>query len=281
LAKGELTRLNMAGIEHAQLGGGMRKNDGEGAVSEAFRRALNMMNASGYGISESIVSMSVDPKLQFMGYTNQEEGGMHRIVVAGFAVGSGMLEGLLLHEMSHVYRTISKHPSHDFRLIDDQMQYFLNKGAVRADFQKKALFEVVNHIEDLYADDAAIRVMRENIGASGLPSLRDVSQFFQSMVKDTPVHSKNALADSWANASIMLDNASALSSMKRHSIEDIDERARKLNQRFLSQIAPEAANQFGYFSNLMSNLPENIDRRDFQTLLHEYIERFLGLVKVI
>lgn len=62
-------------------------------ADESFRKALRMMEKAGYGIGDN-VSVVVDPKLGFMGYTFPGEGGFN-IVVSGAAVDSGMLEGLL------------------------------------------------------------------------------------------------------------------------------------------------------------------------------------------
>ncbi|HEY5620346.1 MAG TPA: DUF5781 family protein, partial [Candidatus Bathyarchaeia archaeon] len=119
-------------------------------VNDSFRKALRMMEEAGYAIGDN-VSVVVDPDLPFMGYTFPGEAGFN-IVVSGTAVDSGMLEGLLVHEMSHIYRMKSKHPSHDEQIINDVVGSFLARGLAR-DYQQKILHDLVNHLEDLYADD--------------------------------------------------------------------------------------------------------------------------------
>lgn len=44
-----------------------------------------------------------------MGYSTKRKGG-YVIVVSGMALKSGLVEGLLIHEMCHVYRTNMNHP---------------------------------------------------------------------------------------------------------------------------------------------------------------------------
>ena len=94
-------------------------------VNDSFQRALRMMEEAGYGIGEN-ASVVVDPTLSFMGYTFPGQGGFN-IVVSGAAVDSGMLEGLLVHEMSHIYRMKSKHPSHDAEIINAAIARFMNR----------------------------------------------------------------------------------------------------------------------------------------------------------
>src|SRR5690349_2673283 len=71
-------------------------------VQKSFDNAAKMMAKAGYKIPNN-VKVTVDPQLPFMGYTMPTRQGFN-IVVAGGAVGSGMLEGLLMHEMGHIYR---------------------------------------------------------------------------------------------------------------------------------------------------------------------------------
>src|SRR3990170_7954035 len=95
-------------------------------VNASFRKALEMMEKAGYAIGDN-VSVVVDPDLPFMGYTFPS-GGRFTIVASGAAVDSGMLEGLLVHEISHIYRMKSKHPSHDAEIINAAIARFMNRG---------------------------------------------------------------------------------------------------------------------------------------------------------
>src|SRR3989449_8038600 len=82
--------------------------DVEETVRKAQQTAVEMMRKAGYDIGTK-VKVVVDPKLPFMGYT-MPQGGNFTIVVSGGAVGSGLLEGLAVYEMSHIYMIKTKHP---------------------------------------------------------------------------------------------------------------------------------------------------------------------------
>src|SRR5437879_8827913 len=81
--------------------------DADETVRMARQTAIEMMRKAGYDIGTK-VKVVVDPKLPFMGYT-MPQGGNFTIVVSGGAVGSGLLEGLVVHEMSHLYRVQTYH----------------------------------------------------------------------------------------------------------------------------------------------------------------------------
>src|SRR5271167_1859897 len=86
------------------------------SVEEAFERATEMMRSSGF-IIKSEIEVAIDRKLDIMGYTRQERNG-NLIVVSERAGRSGMVEGLLVHEMSHIYRSNMNHPSHNAKIIE-------------------------------------------------------------------------------------------------------------------------------------------------------------------
>ena len=74
-------------------------------VRKAFLNASRMMKESGFGL-KSDVKIVIDPKLPFMGYS-MPLGRGYRIVVSGGSVGSGMLEGLIVHDTSTGWRIIT------------------------------------------------------------------------------------------------------------------------------------------------------------------------------
>jgi hypothetical protein len=241
-------------------------------VVEAFERAKGMMKDAGYGIGDNVRAM-VDPNLGFMGYTFPKAG-KFTIVVSGAAVESGMLEGLLVHEMSHIYRMQSKHPSHDERIISKVTDTFAGRGLNR-DYQQKILHDLVNHLEDLYADDVAFRVF----GKSNIFPIEEGSRFFLSWLSPEPVVSGETMRDRWINMSLMLRNSFAMSNMARHGIPDIGNKAVRLNENFLSGLPANASNSFEYFYGMMMSLKENVTEKEFRNLLSDYLEKFVELVQ--
>lgn len=246
-------------------------NDAKRRVAAAFSTATQAMRQHGFDIGDG-VQVAIDPTLPFMGYT-KPEGKKFRITVSGNAIESGMLEGLLVHEMSHIYRMRTNHPSHNARIIDSVIRGL--GGALRYDYQGKIVGELVNNIEDLYADDIGVSVIRGR-----LVSEDQLSRFIQDWVKDEPVETGHPIKDRWVNASIMANNARAISQMTRHEIKDLDGRGGVMNEQFLHLTSPEISTQYEYFLNTLINLNEDITPEEYRTLLGEYLSRFLATAEM-
>ena len=230
-------------------------------VKKAFLNASRMMKESGFGL-KSDVKIAIDPKLPFMGYS-MPLGKGYRIVVSGGSVGSGLLEGLIVHEMSHIYRMENTHPSHDADTIQEAIDKI--RQPLSEDYQQKIVHDLLNDIQDLYADDISMKVIRK------MPLLEpgQLNSFLQDWVKDEPVHSGNSKQDRWVNASIMVHNARAVGQMTRHGIEDTGGKAAEANKRFLSRMPPAVASQYPYFQDLMINLKENMTKDQYRKLLSD------------
>ena len=241
-------------------------------VKKSFLNASRMMKESGFGL-KSDVKVAVDPQLPFMGYS-MPLGRGYRIVVSGGSVGSGMLEGLLVHEMSHIYRMENNHVSHDAEVIEASIDK-IGKQHLSHDYQQKIIHDLLNDIQDLYADDISMKVLKKN----RILESDQISSFLQDWVKDEPVESGEPEGDRWVNASIMVHNARAIGQMTRHGIEDIGGKAAESNRRFLSQMPPKVASEFPYFQDLMVNLKENVTRDQYRKLLSDYLSRFLEVAE--
>jgi len=242
-------------------------------IQEAFAQALKMMRNAGFGLSGSI-QVVVDENLPFMGYT-AGRWDKNLIVVSGMALRSGLVEGLLIHEMSHIYRTETKHPSHNHALLNDVLRAFISKHGIQEDYQLKILQGIVNHVQDLCADDIAFKVFEKN--QDKLFPLNKMSDFFYSWIKTIPVYSADKVRERWMNAAIMLNNCFALSNMERHKIADVDDKVRETNQKFLDALDTKLSKEFTYFKSLMLSLRENVTGSEFQEQLNEYLRRFLEL----
>src|SRR2546428_13903585 len=112
--------------------------DVEESVRKARQTAIEMMKKAGFDIGTK-VKVVVDPKLPFMGYT-MPQGDSFTIVVSGGAVGSGLLEGLLVHEMSHVYRIKTSHPSHNGQILEEAVDN-LRERVLLCEHQQKSVHD--------------------------------------------------------------------------------------------------------------------------------------------
>jgi hypothetical protein len=240
------------------------------AVEKATRNALKMMKDAGFEISNRL-KVVVDPKLPFMGYSTKRSGA-DLVVISGMALKSGMVEGLLIHEMSHIYRINTNHPSHDHELLDRAGRIIINKNNLTKDYQIKIIQQAVNHVQDLYADDVAFQVFSQS---GAFPPDRAFS-FFLDWINDKPLGSKSAKAV-WLNIGIMLDNCFALSSMIRHNVPDVNNQAENKVQKFLTQTNERMKKEFPYFKDFMTNLKENITEKEFEKNLTDYLIRIVKL----
>ncbi len=239
-------------------------------VRKAREKALGMMHDTGHDIGKN-VEVVIDPKLPFMGYTHPQRGGF-RIVVSGGAVESGLLEGLLVHEMSHIYRIRTGHPSHNGTILQESVE---NLGKMEA-YQEKILFDLLNDIQDLYADDISLQVIRKN----RIMNESQTTDFLQSWVKVEPVKTGDTRKDNWMNASIMEHNARALAQMERHGIKDTDNRGKLASQKFLASIPSKMAKRYPYFENLLENLRQDLTEANYRTLLADLLKHFLETANI-
>ena len=246
--------------------------DIEETVRKARQTAIEMMKKAGFDIG-SKVKVVIDPKLAFIGYT-MPHGGNFTIVVSGGALRSGLLDGLLVHEMSHVYRIQTNHPSHNGQILEEAIDNLGTKVVLR-DYQQKIVHDLLNDIQDLYADDISFKVLRN----SPILVSDQMTRFLQDWVKDESVKSPDAVMDSWINASIIAHNARAIAQMARHRVEDIGGQAEDANKRFLSQVSPRVAGHFGYFRNLLENLREDMTAEEYRALLADYLHQFLEIAE--
>lgn len=241
-------------------------------VKKAFLNASRMMKESGFGL-KSDVKIAIDPKLPFMGYS-MPLGGGYRIVVSGGSVGSGMLEGLIVHEMSHIYRMENNHTSHDAEIIQGAIDK-IGKQHLSHDYQEKIVHDLLNDIQDLYADDISMKVLKKN----QILDSDQITSFLQDWVKDEPIASDDPKSNRWVSASIMVHNARAIGQMTRHGISDTGGKAVEANKRFLSRMPPTVASQYSYFQDLMINLKENMTKDQYRKLLADYLNRFLEVAE--
>ena len=163
---------------------------------------------------------------------------------------------------------------HDVGMNQLAARTSLAKEALSHDYQRKIIYDLTNNIEDLYADDIAVRIIKD----SGILTPDQISSFLQDWVKEETAKEKEATKQRWLNGWILANNARAIAQMSRHEVEDIDGRAATANKRFLSRVDPSMASRFGYFLNLLTTLREDITNDEYRRLLTEYLDNFLKMV---
>ena len=190
--------------------GGVRK------VKETFADVERRYAAKGHEVrwpvSAEILSMPI------MGAT-KSAGSAHTLFVSRRAVESGVLDGLIAHEMGHMLRTETRHASHDpevFRALPRAVR--IPRPAT------EAFDQAFNHIQDIYADDLAFLVFGEE-------GDRRVYDFFGSWVDG---NASQIGRDRWENVGLAATAAFALGNLLRHGLLSSDdplwERARAFDR---------------------------------------------------
>ncbi len=244
-------------------------------VQEKLELVLGAMANSGYEINQP-VEVEVDENLPFMGYTSREWQ-RHRIVVSGFAAQSPMLDGLLAHELSHVYRNLTNHPSHNESIIGTAANSFAQLHGLKENYQLETLHQAINHIQDLYADDITTKVLSSN----KLVKVEMLGEFFLGWIKAEPVKTNSTRKDAWLNTAILLNNCFAVSNIQRRKLEGYYAKAEALNRKFLLRISPSAQRAFTYFNRVMVNLKEGVTEERFREQLSDYLDHFWETIETI
>jgi hypothetical protein len=229
--------------------------------------ALAVMKEAGFEITQE-VDVMVDPKLGFMGYTT-ERNGKSIIVVSSNALKGGMAINLLIHELSHVYRTVSGHPSHDYGLLT-AITGWVMQGKIVFDYQEQIIHTIINHLQDLYADDISFSIFKK------LAPNQNLNEFFLGWIHE-PSTSKDAHMKAWENAEALLSTAFAQANLQRHHVEDIEGKVDKAVKAFLAKIDKRVAAKYVFFKDFMVNLPEKVTEKEYEKLLIQYLSEFLKL----
>jgi hypothetical protein len=226
-------------------------------------QALNLMKTSGFPIFDEVL-FEIDEQLPIMGYT-ADRFGKTLVVVSSWSLKTDMPLGLLIHELSHVYRTQTFHPSHNYSLQNQAIGEVF-KNLPLPPLREESIRNIINNIQDLYADDISFDVYFKKHHRDNL------NEFFLGWIQSpTP--------DSWKNAEYLLSAAFAKANLERHEVPDPGKRIDLAVRQFLSQIDIRQAEKFDYYKNLMVNLPEKISEDEFSLLLTRLLRDFIDLAK--
>jgi hypothetical protein len=246
-------------------------NDTSDDLEMIKEQALGMMKHAGYPITTE-VEVILDENLPFMGYTT-ERNGSPIIVVSGDALASGTAINLLVHELSHVYRSITKHPSHDYQLLTAITAWVMHGRAVE-DYQEKILHAILNHIQDLYADDISFKIFNE------INPDMNLNEFFMSWIH-APHKSAKTPRKMWENADALLSTAFAQANLERHNVPDKGGIVTKATKEFLAVLDKRLVEKYDFFKKFMILLPEDVNQKDFEKILISYLSEFLKLTKPV
>lgn len=239
-------------------------------LEELKLQAIALLRTAGFAIDDSI-NVEIDEKLKFMGYTT-EENGKPKIVVAGFTLKTGGALNLLIHELSHVYRSQTKHPSHNYEIIS-HITGWVTQGMLVQPYQQKILHAILNHLQDLYADDISFAVFKKNNDKNNL------SEFFMTWIRPAS-EAKDPEHRAWENAEALLSASFAQANLRRHEVPDSEGKVESVIKSFLNEIPKPLAEKYEFFQTFMLHLPEEVTDKEYESFLIKYLNEFLKLTKL-
>jgi hypothetical protein len=241
-------------------------------LERSLDKILRDMARLGHPI-EGRVRVAVAPGLRANATTVPTPDG-YAIYVNPDLIAEGQLDGLLAHELSHVYRMDSKHPSHDDDAITAAYDS-LPESAQEHEYQRAFVHHAINIVEDLYADGISFVVMRD-IGALGERSIGDLLDRF---VTDESFDIEDEREHRWDVTHDMVSNARGVAMLKRYATPADVARAEAKNARLLAKLPPDIARAAPWFQALFDGLPEDTTREAFTAMLVEYVHRFVDVAE--
>ncbi len=192
------------------------------------------------------------------------------VLVSDRAAGSADVALLLAHELGHVQRMASEHPSHD----DDAITaaYAGIAGRLRHEYQRSTIHHAINFTQDLYADPLALRVARRlDLVAPGA-----IEGLIAGFTNDEPYAIEDGLQRRWDQTEDMVGNARAIALARLADAPRARAQAVAAQERYLARIAPDVAREAPWFQARLDDLPEDVTREVFTRLLVAYVRRFVA-----
>ena len=170
-------------------------------VVETFKRVAAKYASLNVELSRPIVLVVED--LPIMGAT-EPAGDAFRLHMGLQSVLSGMLDGLMAHEVGHMVLIEQNHPSHSPEVHQRLLGGISVRAKERGEFLTAARL-ALNHIEDIYSDDIAFQVIGNGRAGS----------FFSDWIRRSSV-SRSRRWDTVANEVTV---AFGLGNMERHGVQ--------------------------------------------------------------
>jgi len=235
------------------------------SLNKSLSLALSKMGGAGYKICNR-VSLQVDPSLRFMGYAKQD-GKHHIIVMAEWALDSEMVEGFLLHELSHIYHTEKGTASHR----SDVVHKVLDEIVMREGLTKKEtqfLFDTFNHFQNIIVDDIVFEILDDE------RNIKQIQKFFAGWISDKPS------GDCVLDTALLARNAFAVASLKRRNLYNgIEDELASKNKQFLSILGGRAEEDFNKVLYCLEHARCQDNSKEFCKFLSEYLEQIVSMMR--
>ncbi len=224
---------------------------GERRLRRTFRAVERRFVKAGYAPEGGIQIVALP--MPIMG-ASRVEGDRRVIMVSQWALRSEMLDGLLAHELSHILRTDGDHPSHDGALIEAALRDAKREYRVPRR-RERHLRQVLNHVQDIYADDIAMNVLEGP----------RAEEFFLGWIAKSL---DGGPEDRWEIASRGTSNNFAVANLERHGLLARDAEHYRLEAAFARRHGFRASDDLRTF---FRELPPQPDAPEMRALHGELL----------
>jgi hypothetical protein len=234
------------------------------SVRKMLQWAIERMSSAGFRLT-SRVSLAVDPRLNIMGYA-RASGGTQQIVIAGWALDSEMLGGLLLHELAHIYFTERNLPSHNHRLIQESFSE-VGKDEGLNSRELEVLTEAFSHLQNIIVDDLVFAAMNgKELGLA--------RKFFAGWITELPS------GDLVTDIGSLTRNAFAIASLKRRGLFQWGSDMGTRNDRFLASLGgEEVRSRFRKLEVTLEQAKAESGEAEFRAQLVSYLDQVVSLMR--
>lgn len=242
------------------------------ATQTAGRTVLAAMADMGHEVTAK-VEFRYDPDLPIMGYSRPLRNG-YRVVAGKGALQEQLLVTLLAHELSHVQRMASGHASHSNAAIQAAYDGIRLRGS-QEPYHDEILHDVINNVQDLYADGIAFDVMQR---MAAVPP-GGIGGFFLAWMKPTAEAGSDARETRWRAAHAMVGNARALAQVKAQGTREQMRSAQRINADLLATLSPRIAKAQPWFQGFFDGLDPDVKEAAFADALSEYVRHFVAVAE--
>jgi hypothetical protein len=226
----------------------------------------------GYPV-DAKVSFEYDGDLPIMGYSRPIRGG-YRVVAGRGALDEDHLVSLISHELSHVQRMASGHPSHSNAAIRGAYEGLRLDGPQES-YHDEILHDVINNVEDLYADDISVKVTQR---LKAMPK-GGIGGFFLAWMKPGPDPAGDARERRWREVHAVVGNARAFAQIKAHGSPRQVREAQRINAELLGVVPADIAKAQPWFQSYLDDRAVDLAEKAFARDLADYLKRFVALAE--
>lgn len=227
-----------------------------------LENALSKMKAKNYNI-QSRIEIQVDQKLNIMGYT-KKVGNKQVIVVSGWSLETGMIEGLVLHELAHIYFIEKGYRSHKASLLGKILEKIKATEGLRSK-EVEYLIEAYNHYQNILVDDIVFDVIDEEMK-------KEIKQFFRQWVSEKPT------GDPVSDAAVICRNAFAIASLRRRGLIDDKDPIIQANKRLIEK-SGKSKKDFEWIEAFLENARPDYDDEEHTRRIQEYFEVVINTMR--